>query len=117
MAAYHCFYFGTGGGRSPVEEFIDGMDEAAQRKFVYKRSLLESLGPRLLEPHAKNLGGGIFELRFSGKDSDFRLLYFFGGDKVIFTSAFKKKSQKTPRNEIDLAAARRRLYLSSRSWR
>lgn len=108
---YHCFYFGTGQGRSPLEEFVDGMDEWAQRKFIYKRFLLGDHGQRLPEPHAKNLGGGIFELRFSGRDSDFRVLYFFDGDKVIFTNAFKKKSQKTPRNEIELAAHRRRLYL------
>ncbi len=108
---YHCFYFGTGQGRSPVEEFIDGIEGTAQRKFIYKRSLLEGLGPRLPEPHAKSLGGGVFELRFSGRDSDFRVLYFFDGDKVIFTNAFKKKTQKAPRNEIELAVNRRRLYL------
>lgn len=111
---YHCSYFGTELGRCPVEEFIDGIDEAAQRKFVYKRSMLENLGPRLMAPHAKSLGGGIFELRFSGRDSDFRVLYFFDGNKVIFTNAFKKKTQKTPRNEIELTVDRRRLYLSSK---
>ena len=114
MTTYHCSYFGTEPGRCPVEEFIDGIDEAAQRKFVYKRSMLENLGPRLMEPHAKNLGSGIFELRFSGRDSDFRVLYFFDGNKVIFTNAFKKKTQKAPRNEIALAVDRRRLYLSSK---
>lgn len=108
---YRCYYFETGQGRRPVEEFVDGIDGAAQRKFVYKRSLLEGLGPRLPEPHAKNLGGGIFELRFSGSDSDFRVLYFFDVDRVVFTNAFKKKSQKTPKDEINLALDRRRSYL------
>ena len=109
---YRTFYFETERGRCPVEDFIDSADEVAQRKFVYKRSLLEALGPRLMEPHAKSLGGGIFELRFSGRDSDFRVLYFFDGDKVIFTNAFKKKTQKTPRNELDLATRRKRLWES-----
>ena len=115
MITYQCSYFGTEQGRYPVEEFIDNIDEGAQRKFVYKRSMLEYLGPRLMEPHAKNLGAGIFELRFSGRDSDFRVLYFFDGNKVIFTNAFKKKTQKTPRAEVELAAGRRRLYLSSKA--
>ena len=108
---YRCFYFGTGRGPGPVEQFVDGMDELAQRKFVYKRSLLEELGPRLMEPHAKSLGSGIFELRFAGRDSNFRILYFFDGDKVIFTNAFKKKTQKTPKNEVEVALGRRRAYL------
>ena len=112
MITYHCSYFGTEQGRYPVEEFIDGIDETGQRKFAYKRSILENLGPRLMEPHAKGLVSGIFELRFSGRDSDFRVLYFFDGNRVIFTNAFKKKTQKTPRNELDLAVGRRRLYLS-----
>ena len=108
---YRCFYFEAGQEPSPVEEFIDGMDEQAQRKFVYKRSLLEDLGPRLMEPHAKSLGSGIFELRFAGRDSDFRILCFFDGDKVIFTNAFKKKTQKTPKNEVEVALGQRRAYL------
>lgn len=115
MTPYHCSYFGTEQGPCPVEEFIDDIDHVAQRKFVYKRSMLENLGPRLVEPHAKSLGGGIFELRFSGRDSDFRVLYFFDGSRVIFTNAFKKKTRKAPRNEIELAADRRRLYLSSKA--
>ena len=113
MTSYHCSYFGTEQGRYPVEEFIDAIDEVAQRKFVYKRSMLESLGPRLMEPHAKSLGGGIFELRVSGRDSDFRVFYFFDGRRVIFTNAFKKKTGRTPKQELALALSRMGIFLAS----
>lgn len=93
-----------------MEEFIDGLDQAAQQKFFAKRLHLEEYGPRLPEPHAKRLGEGVYELRFSGRDADFRVLYFFDGRRIVFTNAFKKKTQKTPQGEIELAVRRRRLY-------
>ena len=62
-------------------------------------------------PHAKKLREGICELRFEGQNETARLLYFFVGKRVIFTNGFKKKSQKTPAGEMDLAARRRSLFL------
>ncbi len=69
--SYRSYYFQTERERCPVEEFVDNLDSAAQRKFFVKRQLLEEFGPRLPEPHAKCLGEGIYELRFSGKEADF----------------------------------------------
>lgn len=107
---YQSYYFQTEQGRRPAEEFLDALDPAAQRKFFFKRQLLEQFGPRLPEPHAKRLGGGIYELRFPGREADFRMLYFLDGSWIIFTNGFKKQTQKTPRREIELAIQRRGLY-------
>ena len=42
----------------------------------------------------------------------FRLLGFFhGADLIIVTNSFQKKTQKTPRHEIELAERRKREYL------
>ncbi|MBI3615613.1 MAG: type II toxin-antitoxin system RelE/ParE family toxin [Candidatus Omnitrophica bacterium] len=111
---YHSYYFQTAQGRCPVEEFIDALDSDAQRKFFAKRQLLEGFGPRLPEPHAKRLGEGIYELRFSGRDADFRALYFFNGHLIIFTHVFKKQTQKTPKGEIGLAVQRRQAYAAGK---
>jgi len=75
--SYVACYFETEQGRCPSAEFVDSLDPDAQRKFFARRQLLEQLGPRLPEPHAKRLGHGIYELRFSGREADFRMLYFF----------------------------------------
>lgn len=93
---------------------MEGLDAVAQRKFFFKRQLVEEFGPRLPEPHAKRLAEGIFELRFPGRDADFRMLYFFDGHHVIFTNGFKKQTQKVPRHEIELAIQRRGAYLHGR---
>ena len=111
---YQAFYFETPSGRRPVKEFLDDIDEKGLRKFSFELQLLEDHGPQLLEPHAKRLGNGIYELRFSGRESAFRVLYFFDGQRVIFTNAFKKQTQKTPRGEMELALQRRSIYLASK---
>ena len=60
MAEYTAYYLHTEGGRAPVEEFVNALDLAAQRKFFFKRSLLEEFGPRLPQPHAKRLQENLY---------------------------------------------------------
>ena len=95
-----------------MEDFIDSLQESMQRKFFYKKSLLEEFGPRLPFPHAKKLLHDIYELRFEGPRETGRILYIFiSGNRIVLTNGFKKKSRKTPENEISLAVQRRAIYL------
>jgi len=115
MAPYICFYFTTESGNSPVEEFIDSLDYKTQRKFFFKKGLLEEFGPRLPYPHAKYIGDDIFELRFEGIEGAIRVLYFFFyKNEAIFTNGFIKKSNKTPIREKELAIVRRKQFLARR---
>jgi len=87
VARYICFYFTTEAGKAPVEEFIDSLDYSTQRKFFFKKGLLEEFGQRLPYPHAKYIGDDIYELRFEGKEGTIRVLYFFyHKDEIIFTN-------------------------------
>ena len=64
---------------------------------------LESLG----EPHVKHLEGKLWELRLTGRDGIARALYVTTiGRRVVVVRAFVKKTQKTPRAEIELALRR-----------
>ena len=64
---------------------------------------LQSLG----EPHVKHLEGKLWELRLTGRDGIARALYVTAiGRRVVVVRAFLKKSQKTPRTEIELASRR-----------
>jgi phage-related protein len=61
----------------------------------------------LSEPHVKHLEGKLWELRLTGRDGIARALYVTAiGQKVIIVRAFVKKTQKTPRAEIELALQR-----------
>lgn len=64
---------------------------------------LESFG----EPHVKHLEGKLWELRLTGRDGIARALYVTAiSRRVIVVRAFVKKTQKTPRPEIELALQR-----------
>jgi phage-related protein len=58
----------------------------------------------LSEPHVKHLEGKLWELRLTGRDGIARALYVTAiGRRVVVVRAFVKKTQKTPRAEIELA--------------
>ena len=66
--------------------------------------LLEEYGERLSMPFARHLEDGIYELRIPQGSHITRLLYFFCiGDRAIVTNGFVKKTQRTPRREIEKA--------------
>jgi len=113
MGEYTCIFYETQDRKSPVEEFIESLDEETQNKFILKQQLLEDLGPQLRYPHTDHIGEGIFELRFKGKEGQARVLFFFFyGKRIIFTHGFVKKTQKTPRKEIEIALKRRKDFLA-----
>jgi phage-related protein len=64
---------------------------------------LENLGA----PHVKHLEGKLWELRLKGRDGIARALYVTAtGKRLIVLRAFVKKTQKTPRAEIEVALQR-----------
>lgn len=68
--------------------------------------LQHGLKPKHYRPMAKTIGTGVAEIRvkFHG---EYRLIYTAAlGDAVYIISAFKKKTRKTPKTEINLAKAR-----------
>ena len=74
--------------------------------------ILQEKGNLLREPYSKHLEDGIFEIRGKVGTDISRVLYFFFYDrKIILTSGFIKKSQKTPKKEIQMAKNRRHDYI------
>jgi phage-related protein len=110
-----CSYYVTDSGRVPVKEFIDSLASRTQQKFFAVVGMLENLGKSLPEPHAKPLGNGIYELRYKGQEGHIRILHFFYDEnRIIFTNGFIKKSNKTPKREIELAEDRRTHFFNRR---
>ena len=59
------------------------------------------------EPHVRHLEGPLWEMRIKGKDGIFRAIYVAArGRRVVVVRVFVKKTEKTPRREIDLALER-----------
>lgn len=59
------------------------------------------------EPYLKHLEGTLWEMRLKGRGTIARALYVTAvGHRVVIVRAFGKKTQRTPRRELDLALAR-----------
>ena len=55
----------------------------------------------------KHLEGKLWELRVTGRDGISRAIYLTaGGQRVVILRTFRKKTQKTPRREIEIARQR-----------
>lgn len=75
--------------------------------------LIESAGlQQVHEPYVKHLEGPLWEMRMKGKDGIARAAYVTAvGRRVVVVRVFPKKTQKTPRREIELALKRAREVL------
>ena len=82
----------------------------ADMKARFRRiaELIQSYGlEQMREPHVKHLEGLLWEMRMKGKDGISRTIYVAArGRRVVVVRVFLKKTQKTPRREIDLAMER-----------
>jgi len=101
-------------GKSPIEDFLDSLSAKEAQKIIWVLSLIEDL-EKVSTKYYKQLSNcdGIIEVRVQIGKNHFRLLGFeYQGAFVVLTNGFKKKDQKVPKSEINLAQQRRKDYLS-----
>jgi phage-related protein len=105
-------FYKTPAGVSPVEDFLDTLSDNQTKKILWVLKLVRELDPVPSQYFTKLINtDDIWEIRAQLGGNIFRLLGFIEGDSlVILTNGFQKKTQKTPRREIELAEARKREY-------
>jgi len=91
-----------------VDAELEALPADMRARFVYISLLIQEFGlERVREPHVKHLRGPLWEMRMKGKDGISRAIYVTAsGQRVVVVRVFVKKTQKTPRGEIDLAFER-----------
>jgi phage-related protein len=96
-----------------VNQELEALPSDVRARFVRVVDLIESVGlERVGQPHVRHLRGPLWEIRLSGRDGIARALYVTAtGRRVIVVRAFVKKTQRTPRREIELALERAREVL------
>lgn len=75
------------------------------------RRIVEMIGAigleRMREPYIKHLEGPVWEMRMKGRDGIARAAYVSArGHRIVIVHVFGKKTQKTPRREIETALRR-----------
>ena len=103
----------TRSGDNPIREFIKTLNTSEKARLDQGLERLYREGAFAKYPLVRQLNDFIYELRVKTGDSYIRLLFFKLPDNAaMFTSGFKKKSDKTPPREIETAMQRRNEYIS-----
>jgi phage-related protein len=91
-----------------VRDELEALPADMKARFRRIVELIQDHGlERVREPHVKHLEGALWEMRMKGKDGISRAIYIAAsGRRVVVVRVFVKKTQKTPRREIDLALER-----------
>lgn len=115
---YTVEFYETADGRSELWDFLEELrmkaatnkDARIQHKQISLYiQLLQDNGTRLNENITKHLEDGIWELR-PGNNRVF--YFFFENDTFVLLHHFRKKSQKTPKREIEKAKNERADYIA-----
>jgi len=105
--AWSIEFYLTASGASPVEEFLSGLDPKTVARFDWSIEQLRVRNVQAGEPLVRHLEGKIWELRRESQTTIYRLLYAFLPERrIMLLHGFVKKTQKTPRREIETAQAR-----------
>ena len=91
-----------------VKAELDALPADTRASFERIVQLVQAVGiERVHEPYIKHIEGRIWEMRLRGREGIARALYVTAtGRRVVILRVFVKKTQKTPRREIEFARQR-----------
>jgi phage-related protein len=101
-------FYRSDSGREPVREWLKGLD-AADRRIIGKDIKDVEFAWPIGMPLVRSLGRDIWEVRSSlplGRIA--RVLFCVEREGMVLLHGFMKKTQKTPKQDIDLALARKK---------
>ena len=109
-------FYRTEAGICPVEEFLDSLSGKEAQKVAWVLRLIEEIEVIPAQYFKKLVNTeDLWEIRIQCGNNIFRLLGFLDGNElVVLNHGFQKKTQKTPRKDIQVAEARKKDYLNRR---
>ena len=87
--------------------FLFSLDDISVSKINKSLGLLERHGNTIKYPHTKYLTDGVFELRVIG-GKHIRIFFIFKDEEALILHAFVKKTEKTPKKEVDYVISLKR---------
>jgi len=106
-------FYKTSAGNCPIEEFLDSLPGKVVQKITWVLSIVEEFDivPKKYFKKLEN-SQNVYECRIDFGGNTYRLLGFFhSGTFIVLTNGFMKKTQKTPKDEIDLCVRRMNDFL------
>jgi len=97
--------------------FFETLKPEVKKKFNWTLQLIATI-ERIPEKYFKHItnSSGIYEVRVELGSDIYRVFSFFDkGNLVILVNGFQKKTQKTPKKEIELAEKLKKKYLDEKN--
>lgn len=98
------------------EKFFDHQTKKVQAKILWTLKIIEEID-RIPDSYLKHLinTSGLYEIRVQVGSNTFRIFCFFDMDNlVVIGHGFQKKSQKTPKQQIEKAEKIKKDYYDSK---
>ncbi len=97
-------------------DFFNELTEEVQKKFNWTLELIATID-RVPKKYFQHMEGttGLYEIRVEVGSNIFRAFAFFDeGQLIVVANGFQKKTQKTPKNEIELAKKIKKEYFNEK---
>ncbi|MFA7506004.1 MAG: type II toxin-antitoxin system RelE/ParE family toxin [Burkholderiaceae bacterium] len=99
-------FFRTAAGKEPVREWLKALD-GNDRRIVGQDIATAEYGWPVGMPVSRSLGKGLYEIRSDishGRTT--RVIFCVAEKRMVLVHSFIKKTQKTPKADLDLALKR-----------
>ncbi len=100
-------FFSTTNARSPVQDFIKKLAKQDRAKILSCLESVQELGFECPRVEFKQIEGKLWEIKIRTQGGGYRFFYIIiNKEIIILLHAYKKQSQKAPKNEIEIALKR-----------
>ncbi len=104
-------------GKSPVADMIEDISKVEKAKVLACLKSVEDLGLDSPRVQFRQIRSKLWEIKIRALDSSYRIFYvIIKNNRFILLHAYKKKSQKAPVKEIDLAEKRMMEVLKNETY-
>jgi len=106
-------FYQSSDGSSPVLDWFLEQEPKVQAKFAWIFDLLQERGTLVGMPYVRSIvNSKLFEIRVEQDTNIYRVFYVaYTGERFILLHGFQKKTQKTPKKELDIAETRLKTFL------
>ena len=99
-------FYESANGRAPVREWLLGLGDN-DRRTIGKDIAKAEFGWPIGMPSCRGMGAGLFEIRSNLSDGRIgRVLFGIADGSMVLLHGFIKKTQATPKADLDLARKR-----------
>ncbi len=102
-----CVFFRSDNGVEPVREWLKGLAPEIRLELGSDVEKVQWRWP-ISKPLVGAMGGGLYEVRTSLDGNIYRVFFCIVGNAMVLLHGFTKKTQKTPKRDLDIARTRQK---------